>query len=338
MLTGFGRWPTWMWANEEVLEYCRWLRAWNARRPAPERVGFHGLDVYSLWDSLRAVMGYLAEHEPQYLDSAQQAWSCFEPHREDPQSYARSLRLVPTSCEHDVVELLRRLCEQRPPPVGASPERRFVAEQNAAVAAGAERYYQALVQGGMISWNVRDVHMTDTLDRLVEHYGPGRAVVWEHNTHVGDARATSMAATGQVNVGQLVRERHGRDSTLIVGFAGHRGTVIAADRWDAPTRVLPLPPARTGGLEDLLHEALPDPALLDFGCAQDQPRWLRERRGHRAVGVVYDPERERQGNYVPTVLGDRYDVLLWFPQTHALRPLHTTGASGEAETLASPLQ
>lgn len=331
VLSEFTRWPTWMWANEEVVEFCRWLRDWNAQRPAAERVGFHGLDVYSLWDSLRAVMDYLNEHEPQHLDTAHRAWACFEPYREDPQSYALSLRLVPQSCEQDVVTLLRRLCEQRPQPDGTDPERRFVAEQNAAVAAGAEQYYRALVTGGISSWNVRDCHMTDTLDRLVGHYGPGRAVVWEHNTHIGDARATDMAGHGEVNVGQLVRERHGRERVLTVGFAGHHGTVVAADRWDAPTRVLPLPPAMNGSIEDLMA-ALPEPALLDLPGPDRQPQWLREPRGHRAVGVVYDPDQERWGNYVPTVLGDRYDALLWFPETWALRPLHLEPGQAEAET------
>jgi len=332
VLNEFARWPTWMWANEEVVEFCRWLRDWNAQRPTAERVGFHGLDVYSLWDSLRAVMDYLAEHEPQHLDTAHRAWACLEPYREDPQSYALSLRLVPQSCEQDVVRLLRRLCAQRPQPDGTDSESRFAAEQNAAVAAGAEQYYRALVTGGISSWNVRDCHMTDTLDRLVGHYGPGRAVVWEHNTHIGDARATDMAGHGEVNVGQLVRERHGRDRVLAIGFASHHGTVVAANRWDAPARVLPLPPARNGSIEDLLMAALPEPALLDLPAPDRQPQWLRERYGHRAVGVVYDPDQERWGNYVPTVLGDRYDALLWLPKTQALRPLHLEPDHGEAET------
>ncbi len=146
-LLRFERWPTWTWANEEVVEFCRWLRAWHAQRPVAERVGFHGLDVYSLWDSLRAVMAYLAEHEPQHLDTAHRAWTCFEPYREDAQSYALSLRLVPESCEQDVLTLLRRLCEQRAPD-GVDPESRFVAEQNAAVAAGAEGYYRAWSRAG----------------------------------------------------------------------------------------------------------------------------------------------------------------------------------------------
>ncbi len=255
VLEGFRRWPTWMWPNEDVVEFCTWLRAWNAQRPPEERVGFHGLDVYSLWDSLRGVINYLAEDEPQHLDSTRDAWSCFEPYREDAQSYAHSLRLVPECCEHDVVGLLRQLCEQRPQPDGADRQRRFVAEQNAAVVAGAEQYYRALVTGGVSSWNVRDCHMADTIDRLVGHYGPGQAVVGEHNTHIGDARATAMSQYGEVNVGQLVRERHGRDRVLAVGFAGHRGTVVAADAWDAPTRILRLPPARPGSVEDVLVSA-----------------------------------------------------------------------------------
>jgi erythromycin esterase-like protein len=334
-LDAFSRWPTWMWANEEVVAFCSWLRDRNAGRPEEELVGFYGLDVYSLWDSMRALLDYLREHEPQHVDTALSALRCFEPFGEDPQDYALASRFAPTSCERHVVELLGRLCAERTAPVDdADPEARFSAEQNAAVAAGAERYYRAMLGGSAESWNVRDVHMQDTLDRLLEHTG-GKAVVWEHNTHVGDARATDMAAAGMVNVGQLARERHGEDDVVVVGFGGYRGGVVAGDRWGAPMRRMTVPPARDGSLEALLHERLGADSCLVWRRqeAAAQPEWLTRRLDHRAIGVVYAPERERWGNYVPTVLGRRYDAFLWFEDTRPLHPLHLEPEPhGEAQT------
>ncbi len=320
VLQRFSRWPTWMWANEEVVAFTEWLRAHNAGLPEDERVGFYGLDVYSLWDSLRELHDYLAEHEPEHVEQAMRALRCFEPYAEDAQTYAYATRFAPTSCETSVVDLLSRLCAERAASVdGDDPEARFSAEQNAAVAAGAERYYRTLVSGSGSSWNVRDTHMADALDRLLEHTGR-KAVVWEHNTHVGDARATDMAAAGMVNVGQLARERHGVDDVVIVGFGGHRGSVIASSSWGAPMQRLPVPPARAGSLEALLHDALGRDALFVLPRG-DGPEWLHRRRDHRAIGVVYDSRRERWGNYVPTVLGERYDAFLHIEDTHALRPL-----------------
>ena len=321
VLNAFDRWPTWMWANEEVVEFAGWLQAHNAQLPESERVGFYGLDVYSLWHSLRELHAYLAEHEPDHVEQAAAALRCFEPYGQDAQRYAYASRSAPTSCEASVVDLLRRLCSERAVRLDDDdPEARFSAEQNAAVAAGAERYYRTLMDGSGSSWNVRDVHMTDTLDRLLEHTGR-KAVVWEHNTHVGDARATDMAAAGMVNVGQLVRERHGPHDVVIVGFGAHRGRVVAARSWGAQMTRLPVSPARAGSLEALLHDAVGRDALFVFPRA-DQPDWLRRRRDSRAIGVVYDPRRERWGNYVPTVLGERYDAFLHLEDTHPLRPLH----------------
>jgi erythromycin esterase len=260
-LVSFDRWPTWMWANEEVTDFCRWLRRHNLAAERP--VSFHGLDVYSLWESLRAVLTYLYEHSPE-------------------------------------------------------------------VVAGAERYYRAMLGGARRSWNVRDTHMADTLDRLLAHHGGngggkggGKGVVWAHNTHVGDARATSMAASGEVNIGQLARERHGADQVVLVGFGGHRGTVVAGDAWGAPMETMPVPPARDGSLEAVLHHDAPSRALFVWPPAR--PSLLTDELAHRAIGVVYHPERERWGNYVPTVLGDRYDAFLWFDDTSALRPLALLG-------------
>ncbi len=326
VLDSFDRWPTWMWANEEVVEFGEWLRERNSRLPEEQRAGFYGLDVYSLWSSMRSLLDYLREHEPEHLDVALQAARCFEPYAEDAQEYAFASRLAPSSCEPKIVELLSRLCHDRARAVdGEDPEARFSAEQNAAVAAGAERYYRSMLAGRAESWNVRDVHMQDTLDRLLAlHSRPGRrskAVVWEHSTHVGDARATDMAAAGMVNVGQLSRDRHGRDDVVIVGFGGHRGGVIASRRWGEPMERMPVPPARSGSLEALLHGALGHDSVLVFPT-HEQPSWLRRRIPHRAIGVVYSPERESWGNYVPSVVGQRYDAFVWLEQTRPLQPLH----------------
>ncbi|SFQ48238.1 Erythromycin esterase homolog [Amycolatopsis arida] len=329
VLLGFDRWPRWMWANEEVLEFARWLRAFNARRDGPP-VGFHGLDVYSLWDSLRAVLGYLREHEPEHVDTALAAFRCFEPYREDPQAYGFASTVVPDTCVDEVVRLLRRLREQVDDLPAAGLDPRFVARQNAEVVAGAERYYREMVRGDRRSWNVRDHHMTDTLDRLLEAYGPGaKSVVWAHNTHVGDARATDMAAAGLVNIGQLARERYGAGDVALVGFGTYEGSVIAGDFWGGPQRRMAVPEAGAGSLEALLHEVGTDVLIL-----LDAPRgWAGQVRGHRAIGVVYDPRRERRGNYVPTVPARRYDAFLFCDRTSALRPLHATEpVPGEAET------
>ena len=338
VLDAFRRWPTWMWANAEIVEFADWLREHNAGRQPGDRVGFYGLDVYSLWESLRAMLEYLEEHEPEHVDAALRAWRCFEPYAEDPQEYAWATRLVPTSCEDAVVELLTDVV--RVAHDGArdrDPEAHLSARQNAAVAAGAERYYRAMVRGGAESWNVRDEHMTDTLDRLMEHHGPeSKVVVWEHNTHVGDARATDMGAAGMVNVGQLVRERHAADGVVVVGFGGYRGSVIAAEGWGAPMQAMTVPPARADSLEASLHHAGCGPSL--FVVPDDErPAWMTTAKDHRAIGVVYHPSREGAGNYVPTVLAERYDAFCFFDDTRAVAPLHLEpiSPSGEQTTLPS---
>ena len=342
VLDGFDRWPTWMWANDEVVQFTRWLRAHNLDAPEDRRVPFYGLDVYSLWESLRAVLDHVREHEPDYVDSALEACRCLEPYAEDPQRYARATRLVPSGCELEVVTMLSALLEHRgtdaPRDAASLPDPAFVAEQNARAVVGAEAYYRAVVRGGPDSWNVRDTHMADTLDRLLDHHDrsrsqtPTKAVVWEHNTHVGDARFTDMADAGMVNVGQLVRERHGEASTLLVGFGCHRGTVVAGDLWGATPQLLQGPHARRGTTEALLHDTLADESAL-FVFPDDLPDWASTERPHRAIGVVYRPDAERWGNYVPTVLGRRYDAFLWFDETRALTPLHRPAhQSREQET------
>ncbi|WP_084179022.1 erythromycin esterase family protein [Fimbriimonas ginsengisoli] len=321
VLKRFNRWPTWMWANWEVVAFATWLRAHNERLPVGHRVGFYGLDVYSLWESLDAVLIHLRQYHQQAVPAAMKAMACLHPFERDPQNYAMSLRYVSEDCEDEVVRVLRELQLARPD-FPDDVESHFNAEQNALAAVGAERYYRTMIQNDDSSWNVRDTHMTDTLDRLLVHYGPtSKAIVWEHNTHVGDARATDMAEAGMVNVGQLVRSRQGRDDCFIVGFSGYGGEVIAGDYWGAPMEAMSVPAARDGSWEHLLHSADPMDRLVLTSDLRDVPEF-RRRRGHRAIGVVYHPDRERWGNYVPTDLINRYDALIAFEQTSALHPLH----------------
>ncbi|EHR50345.1 erythromycin esterase-like enzyme [Saccharomonospora marina XMU15] len=321
VLATFERWPRWMWANEEVADFALWLRLLNASRFADLPVGFHGLDVYSLWDSLRAVLGYLSEHEPDQVEAARAAMRCFDAYGEDPAGYGRGVALVPDGCADEMVRLLtelRRDSDEEPLP---GLDERFVAEQNARIVQGAERYYRELLSGGPASWNVRDRHMVDTLERLMRVYGPGaKAVVWAHNSHIGDARATDMQRSGLVNVGQLVRERHFADDVVAVGFSTHHGSVVAADSWGSPPRRMRVPDARPGSTEALLHEAVAERDSL-FVFDTESHEWSRQVRDHRAIGVVYRPQPERAGNYVSTVLADRYDALVHCDSTSALTPL-----------------
>jgi erythromycin esterase len=325
VLRAFDRWPTWMWANREVIELAEFLRHHN-RGVTPERqVGFYGLDVYSLFDSMRAVVEYLQRVDPGFAIAARRSYNCFEPYAEDVQEYARATAIVPTSCEDDAVKVLSALRRKSAELREDGPEGFFNAEQNAVVARNAERYYRTMVRGGPTSWNVRDHHMVETLERLITHHGPGaKAIVWEHNTHVGDARFTDMARAGMVNVGQLVREMH-RDTreVVLVGFGTHRGTVIAAEEWGAPMERLRVPPAREVSVEAVLHAAAVGDALLVFKDADNGGvHGLDQPIAHRAIGVVYDPDRERWGNYVPTILPRRYDAFIYLDETRAVDPLH----------------
>jgi len=321
VLHQFERWPTWMWANEEVVELVRWLRQHNEARPEDQRVGFYGLDVYSLWDSLYQVMGYLHRARPNLLPAARRAFECFEPYGEDVQDYAHATRWLDASCEEEVVSLLTKLRRGGKRTAARDGESQFDAEQNAWVVHDAENYYRTMVRGGPESWNIRDRHMVHSLERLMQHHGPqAKGIVWEHNTHIGDARFTDMAEEDEVNVGQLFREAHAADDVVLVGFGSHRGSVIAGRAWEAPMQWTRVPPGREGTWEDVLHCVQPTDKLLIFDD-EDRSGPLAKLRGHRAIGVVYRPEYEA-GNYVPTVLPRRYDAFLFIDETRALRPLH----------------
>ena len=256
LLARFERWPTWMWANREVAEFLTWLREWNRSRSEPDRVGVYGLDVYSPWDSLRIAISWVEAHAPDALPGAMRAWQCFLPYGEDPQRYAWSTRLVPESCEEDVVALLaevRRRTQDR-----LVDEDAFDAALNAEAAAGAEHYYRAMVRGDHASWNIRDHHMADTMDRIAARSGPrSKGLVWEHNTHVGDARATDMAAAGLVNVGQWPESA--------TRPTGSRSSA-------SPATVAPFLRPRVGGNPSTCSTSpVPVPAVMRGSC---MPHWV----------------------------------------------------------------
>lgn len=324
VLHAFERWPTWMWANREVAELAEWLRDYN-RRVAPARqAGFYGLDVYSLWDSMHAVVEYLESVDPELARAARAAYRCFEPYGEDVQEYARATAIVPTTCEREALSVLAALRDKAPEYRGDGRDAFFNAEQNALVARNAELYYRTMMRGGPTSWNVRDTHMVETLERLMAHHGPNaKAIVWEHNTHVGDARFTDMARAGMFNVGQLVRQQHDADDVVIVGFGTHRGTVIAGAEWGAPMRRMRVPPAREGSFEDVIHAAGQGDTMLLFNGHDDGGiEGLAAPIGHRAIGVVYDPRNEHWGNYVPTIVPRRYDAFLHIDESAGVDALH----------------
>lgn len=327
-LGGFQRFPTWMWRNTVVRSFVGWLREHNASLPTGQpKVGFYGLDLYSLYASMAAVIGYLDRVDPEAARRARDRYACFEQHSEDVQRYGFAASLdLESSCEDEVVAQLRELRERaaiyarRDGRVAA--DEYFYAEQNARLARDAEEYYRTMFRGRVSSWNLRDRHMADTLDALVAHldrYHRTKVVVWAHNSHLGDARATEMGGAGEWNVGQLVRERHG-DAARLVGFTTAVGSVTAAGDWDLPPERMSVRPPLPRSYEALFHATgvprffLP---LRDGAAAAA----LREPQLERAIGVVYRPQTERLSHYFAARLAAQFDAILHFDTTHALEPL-----------------
>lgn len=322
VLHQFNRWPTWMWGNWETAALCEWLAEFNSLQPLNRKVGFYGLDVYSLWESMEAIIHYLKKNDKEALKKAQQAFDCFEPYRHDEgQTYARASQLVPDLCETAVVGLLKEI-QSRMPQFNTDYESAFSTYQNATVAVNAEKYYRSMVQGGAHSWNIRDRHMEDTLTRLLEFHGEdSKAVIWAHNSHIGDARATDMTEEGMYNLGELARLEHADKGVVLVGFGSYQGTVMAARRWGAPMKITKVPVAKEGSWEHLLHQAAPRNTMLMMDDLM-QDLFLENSIDHRAIGVVYNPEYEPYSNYVPTILPLRYDAFLYLDTTSSLHALH----------------
>jgi erythromycin esterase-like protein/predicted phosphoribosyltransferase len=325
-LRGFRRFPVWMWRNTVVLEFVEWLRRHNDGRPegAP-KVGFYGLDLYSLHASMEAVVSFLDRVDPAAAARARERYACFDQFGRDPQVYAYETGVGGAEpCEQAAVDqLVELLAMSAPSPGGGAPledDERFHAEQNARLVVDAERYYRAMFRGGVESWNLRDVHMAETLERLSGHLertgGAGKVAVWEHNSHLGDNRATELGQAGQLNVGQLVRERHGRQA-LLVGFTTYAGTVTAASQWGGPAERKRVRPALPGSWEELFHEQGTGAFLLD-------PAGVPGRRLERAIGVIYQPQTERVSHYFHTRLAGQFDAVVHLDQTTALEPLERT--------------
>lgn len=320
ILKAFDRWPTWMWANWEIAALAEWLHEFNSGRAVNKKVGFYGLDVYSLWDSMKEMLQYLEKEDATAAAAVKKAIKCFEPYEENEQLYAR-YSLTEHSCRDKVLELLKEI-RLRAQFLDGDPEAGFNAEQNALIAVNAENYYRTMMGFDNESWNVRDRHMMETLDRLLTFHGKSsKAIVWEHNTHIGDARATDMKRGGMVNIGQLAREQYGINKVYLVGFGSYQGSVIAGEEWGALMEEMEVPPAREGSIEHQLHQQSSLDRYLLFNTEDIQRKYESSIR-HRAIGVVYNPERERHGNYVPSVMSQRYDAFLFLDTTTALHPLH----------------
>lgn len=319
LLKGFDRWPTWMWANWEIAALAEWLRDHNRSLPVEKKVGFYGLDVYSLWDSMKAMTDYLDKEDSEAAQSVRKAIRCFEPYNEDERLYAQhSLRQH--NCRDAVLTMLKEV-RLRTQYLDGDREAGLNTEQNALIAVNAERYYSSMTAFDNESWNIRDTHMMETFERLMRFHGQdARGIVWEHNTHIGDARATGMANAGMVNIGQLARDAYGSDKVYLAGFAGYQGVVIAGEEWGAPMQEMEVPPAREGSIEAILHHNPGKNCYILFN--KEANDLYRSRVSHRAIGVVYDPGRESWGNYVPSVLANRYDALIYLEDTRPLHPLH----------------
>ncbi|MGZ3458714.1 MAG: erythromycin esterase family protein, partial [Archangium sp.] len=323
----FQRFPRWMWRNSEVLELVEWMREHNAAAgPKGRQVGFYGLDLYSLHASMREVVRYLETRDPAAAERARQRYACFDRYGTDPQAYGHATSYgFADPCEGEVIEQLLELRRRQVVDGAREEDALFYAEQNARLASDAEAYYRAMYAGRDESWNLRDTHMADTADALSEYLGrrqgqPARLVLWAHNSHLGDARATQMGDQGELNLGQLLRERHGQE-TFNVGFTTWSGTVIAAREWDMPGLRRRVRPALPGSYEALFHEVGLPGFLLRMEDLGEAGAGLRERRLERAIGVIYAPHSERHSHYFYADLPAQFDAVLHYDTTSALRPL-----------------
>ena len=345
-LSGFKRFPTWMWRNTEVLQFLTWLRVHNDSLVPADRVGFYGLDLYSLHASMECVLRYLDNIDPDAARRARDRYACFTQFGDDPQryGYAAGFGLRP-SCEEEaisqLIDLQRNSLLHSRMDEFAALDRFFDAEQNARVVKDAEEYYRAMFGDSVASWNLRDQHMMETFVALSRHLGlrqaPAKMVVWAHNSHVGDVRATAMGQAGEWNIGQLARQRYGDDCRSI-GFTTYSGTVTAASEWDGPTRTIPVRPARADSYESLMHDSEIPAFTLNLKKPSRVADSLRTPMLERAIGVIYRPESELASHYFKAALSDQFDAIIHFDESCAVEPieLEAKKSCGEpAETFPS---
>jgi protein-L-isoaspartate(D-aspartate) O-methyltransferase len=330
----FARFPTWMWRNREVQDLVDRLHAHNARTAPEAQVRFAGLDLYALHNSIAALLAHLDQADPEVARIARQRYGCLTPWQRDPAAYGRAaLTGAYRSCEGDVVRMLEDLLAERSEQLRLGDERWFESMQNARLIADAEAYYRVMYYGAQESWNLRDRHMADCLQALLDFHGPdAHAVVWEHNSHVGDASATDMAARGEINLGQLCRERYGLQAYSI-GFGTDRGTVAAASYWDGPVEFKPVRPSHPDSYERLCHDTGVSSFFLPLRHARrDLRRMLEEPRLERAIGVICRPETELASHYFHAVLPAQFDEFVWLDETQAVAPLETQALHGMPDT------
>jgi erythromycin esterase-like protein len=327
-LSGFERFPTWMWRNTVVRDFVEWLRAYNRERPTSRQVGFYGMDLYSLYRSVGAVLDHLERVDPEAAQRARSRYACFDHFGEDSQAYgyAASFGMKP-SCEDEVIQQLREMNRRAADLLAGSRDDRadvFYAQQNARLVRNAEEYYRTMFHGRVSSWNLRDSHMVETLEGLQKYLqtvtGNARMIVWAHNSHLGDASATEMGDQGEWNVGQLARDRWGEQAVL-VGFSTHRGTVTAASEWDGVAERKRVRPGLEGSYEDLFHQVGEQRFWLPLRDNAALGALLPAKYLQRAIGVIYQPRTERMSHYFHTQLAAQFDAMIHIDETQAVQPL-----------------
>jgi protein-L-isoaspartate(D-aspartate) O-methyltransferase len=333
--TAFARFPVWMWRNQEVRQFVDWLRARNATVEAGKRVAFHGLDLYSLYNSIRSVLNYLEDVDPQTARVARERYGCLTPWQGDPATYGHAaLTGAYQTCEREVVTMLLDLMEKRHAYAEHDGERFLDAVQNARLVANAERYYRTMYYGSRASWNLRDGHMFETLKTLLSFHGPAsKAIVWAHNSHIGDSAATEMSSRGEYNIGHLCRKEFG-NAAYSIGFGTNSGTVAAASDWDGPMEIKAVRPALPRSYERLCHDAECPQFLLPLRSTipTDLAEGLSRPRLERAIGVIYRPKTELESHYFQAILPHQFDEYVWFDETKAITPLRTDKLEGLPDT------
>ena len=322
VLSTFNRWPTWMWANWETAAFMEWLKKHNLTLVQNRKVGFYGLDVYSFRESLVDIMNYLRKYDKNTYEIADRALMCFDAlEKEEGQSYSKTASYFTNLCEKEVNDLLHEIRENLYK-YNSDPENVLSTEQNAYITVNAELYYRNMYKGGPDAWNIRDQHMMQTIERLLGFHGErSKIIVWAHNTHIGDARATDMADENMINVGQLLHEKYDNEGVISLGFGSYEGAVLAGTHWGSKVYNVNMPMAKKNSWEFLLNESIRNEKVYLPLHKLKGKKVLNQAFGHRAVGVVYNPENEKYGNYVPSIMPMRYDAFLFFKNTKALHTI-----------------
>lgn len=318
----FNRWPEWMWANEEITELAEWLRKYNDDLPAEKKAGFYGMDVYGQWEAMEKLIEYVETEIPDKFDDIKEMLACFTAYGYDEWQYARAVFEGSESCEIQLESILEILKDRSGELKNTDSKKFFNAKQNALVLKNAEEYYRLAVRGGADSWNSRVFHMNYTVNRLLEYYGEhAKGIVWAHNTHIGDAAATSMLQQNMVNIGHITRQEFGRDNVFLVGFSTYTGTVMAGIQWGAQMQVMNIPEGRPESFEHIFNSIDKNSFYILIDEKDRGNEEFMKVRGHRAIGVVFNPAQEAR-NYVPTLLPERYDAFIFFKETKSLLPVN----------------